>query len=81
MELRQLSGLCHMDFKPENVVIDENYIPKLISFEHSTPVGIILSKKTGTPNYWPPEIAFGQDYDPERAEIFYLGVYLFMLIF
>ena len=59
MELGQLSGLCHMDIKLENVVIGDNYIPMLIDFGHSSPIGVTLSRITGTPNYWPPEIVFG----------------------
>ena len=70
-----------MDIKLENVVIGDNYISMLIDFGHSSPIGVILRRITGTPNYWPPEIAYGHSYDPARAEIFYVGVYLFMLIF
>lgn len=81
LELRRLSGLCHNDLKPDNVVIDGSYIPKLIDFGHSSPVGVNLRRITGTSNYWPPEIAFGHEYDPEKSEVFYIGVYLFILMF
>lgn len=34
-ELQSMSGLNHCDLKPDNVVIDENFIVKLIDYGHA----------------------------------------------
>lgn len=38
-ELMSASGLNHLDIKPDNVVLDENFTCKLIDYGHASPRG------------------------------------------
>ena len=71
-----------MDIKMDNVVLNERFQSKLIDFGHASPMGVPLIKITGTPQYMAPEIRNGcASYNPEQAEVFTVGVYLFIAMF
>ncbi|CAD8045680.1 unnamed protein product [Paramecium sonneborni] len=61
-----------MDIKPENMLLDENYILKLSDF------GLIefnpeSSEYQGTKGYMAPEVQKGEKYSTKKADIFSLG--------
>jgi serine/threonine-protein kinase len=69
-------GFIHLDFKPENVVISNDYEPKIVDFDlsiarPSEPRRI--SKLSGTPSYLAPEQIAREPVD-ERADIFAFGL-------
>ena len=73
-------NIAHRDIKLENVILDEDLTPKLIDFGFST--CIESSKKVkifcGTPSYMSPEVVQRREYTGESADIWALGVLLFV---
>lgn len=55
-ELKYLSGLCHLDIKPDNVVLDNDLSAKLIDFGHASQWNYMVNRVTGTDIYMAPEI-------------------------
>ncbi|MCX6564167.1 MAG: protein kinase [Candidatus Aminicenantes bacterium] len=76
-------GIIHRDLKPQNIMIDHSGKVYVMDFGlarslavHETPA----SKKVyGTPQYFSPEQARGEEAD-ERSDIYALGVILFEMI-
>ena len=73
-------NIAHRDIKLENVILFEDLTPKLIDFGFST--CIESSKKVkifcGTPSYMAPEVVQRREYKGENADIWALGVLLFV---
>jgi len=75
-------NVAHRDIKLENILLDSNNDVKLIDFGFST---IMPSDKKvklfcGTPSYMAPEIVSRQEYSGQPADIWALGVLLFVLL-
>ena len=80
------NGICHLDIKVENIILDKFFWPVIIDFGFSkkyknengeiTPVTI----DKGTEQYVAPEIYRGEEFNGEKADIFSLGVTLFFLV-
>ncbi|XP_043483830.1 serine/threonine-protein kinase SIK3-like isoform X2 [Leptopilina heterotoma] len=74
--------VVHRDLKAENLLLDADNNIKLADFGFSneyTP-GIPLSTWCGSPPYAAPEIFEGKHYDGPRADIWSLGVVLYVLV-
>ena len=73
--------ICHTDIKLNNIVLDENFNPKLCDFGyvHSVDKKKKLTKAFGTRGYCAPE-AFRKRYDGIKADIFSLGVSLLRIV-
>lgn len=86
-ELAARNGLSHLDIKPDNLVFDANFNLKLIDFGHTTSFREPINITTGTDQYMAPEVrrtltgSRNSYYVPEKADIFDLGVCLFILMF
>ena len=88
VEALHKDGICHRDLKPENIVfVGDNYDIKIIDFGLSAKFVDENNQKCklenfcGTPHYCPPEINEKKSYDGTKADIFTLGVMLFIMRF
>ncbi|XP_077280093.1 serine/threonine-protein kinase SIK3 isoform X2 [Temnothorax americanus] len=74
--------VVHRDLKAENLLLDADNNIKLADFGFSneyTP-GVLLSTWCGSPPYAAPEIFEGKHYDGPRADVWSLGVVLYVLV-
>ena len=77
-------GIYHLDLKLENILLDDNYNPKIYNFSSSKTIEESnngkFSAPVGTPGYMPPQMILGEEYNGEKADIFNLGIILFNLV-
>ena len=75
-------AIAHRDIKLENVLLDEQKNIKIIDFGFATQ--IIAGQKSrmfcGTPSYMAPEIVARKEYHAGQADIWALGVLLYVLL-
>eukprot|EP00331_Platyophrya_macrostoma_P033964 CAMPEP_0176442190 /NCGR_PEP_ID=MMETSP0127-20121128/21662_1 /TAXON_ID=938130 /ORGANISM="Platyophrya macrostoma, Strain WH" /LENGTH=380 /DNA_ID=CAMNT_0017827145 /DNA_START=70 /DNA_END=1212 /DNA_ORIENTATION=+ len=83
------NGYCHLDIKPENILLDDRFNLKLTDFGYATAYSQTTGSKTvysscGTSAYYPPEAwkaaAKENGYDGTKADIFQLGILLFIML-
>ena len=74
------ANICHRDLNPENILLDENYNPKITDFYISCMNMNNLQGHAGTKSYTAPEVLANQPYDGILADIFSLGQLLFILV-
>ena len=74
------ANLCHRDLNSENILLDENYNPKITGFYYSCINMNNLQGHAGTISYTAPEVLANQPYDGILADIFSLGQLLFNLV-
>lgn len=95
--LHNKNRMAQLDFKPDNIVIRDDYTLSLIDFGHTKPIEKPLYSVVGTEEYMAPEMmilrSFGltPEYlkkrapqiccNSEKVDIFAMGVSLFTLIF
>ena len=78
--------ICHLDIKPDNILLfGDNFEIKIGDFGVSSSIyrnneKVLQSGDVGTYGYKAPEIIEGKDYDGEKADVFSLGVLLFVLL-
>lgn len=74
--------IVHRDLKLENILIDAEKHIKLIDFGFSTFVRSDkkLAFTCGTPPYMSPELALKKDYSGPAADVWALGVILFIML-
>lgn len=73
-------NIAHRDIKLENIILLEDLTPKLIDFGFSTCIepGKKVKIFCGTPSYMAPEVVQRREYRGECADIWALGVLLFV---
>ena len=81
MKLHSL-GIAHLDIKPGNIFVNKYNQIKLADFGFSVCMKgeKTISKRVGSRLFMAPEVVMGQTYDPFMADIYSLGVTLFVLL-
>ncbi len=81
--LHSKEGIAHLDLKLENILIGDNLQLKLCDFGFYEELKTRVCKNRGTHGYRAPETYFesNEGYDGAKADIFSLGVILFILNF
>ncbi|KAG1695814.1 hypothetical protein DVH05_019153 [Phytophthora capsici] len=72
-------GVAHRDLSLENVLLKDGQV-KLCDFGLSTDANKLSSDVVGKYYYMAPEITQGSVYDPKKADVWSLGVLLFILL-
>ena len=75
------NNICHLDLKTSNILLYNEYSPKICDFGFAKYVNKKMKYYCGTTHYQCPEIMMKKPYDGTKADIFSLGVILFELVF
>ena len=74
------AGLCHLDLKSKNILLDDKYKPIICDFGFATEYSSQLEEYRGTPGYADPVIFKFLPFDGIKADIFSLGVILLSIV-
>jgi serine/threonine protein kinase len=74
--------ISHRDLKPENILLSSDGEVKLADFGlcHSTSSRRLLITPCGSPLYAPPEIISAREYDGKSADVWSLGICLYVMV-
>jgi len=73
------NDIAHLDLKPENMLIDNNYEFKLADFGLSKQCFFDVEYLFGTPSYMAPELQLNKKVDGKKYDVWALGVILFIM--
>ena len=76
------NDICHRDIRTEKILFDQNNKPKLVGFSYSSfyTQGKKIRDNYGSLCYACPEIIQNEFYNPELADVWSLGVVLYVMI-
>lgn len=80
-------GVCHLDLSPENMLLNDAYDIKICDFglarelaQDGSPFPGEQANKPGKVGYMAPEIYFGLEFDGRAADVYCMGVILFIMV-
>jgi len=79
LEYLHSNGICHLDLKPENLLLNKDYLMKVADFDSCYIDGDKKIVSRGTGNFRAPEIICNQTVNPELADIYSAGIFLFAM--
>jgi serine/threonine-protein kinase len=72
-------GFVHADMKPNNIVVTDDGVVKVIDLGQSCPMGTIKERIQGTPDYIAPEQVHRREITP-KTDIYNLGATLYWIL-
>ena len=78
VEYMHSQGVAHLDLKLENIMLGENFLLKIIDFDSSEPISAKTTLSRGTKDYRAPELMNGNSLDFAAADIYSMGVILYI---
>ena len=72
--------ICHRDMKPENLLLTENKLIKIIDFGLSNEYTDYLTTQCGSPCYAAPEMIRGTKYDGLMIDLWACGIILYAML-
>lgn len=72
-------GFVHADIKPNNIMVDDKLVVKIIDFGQSCPIGTVKPRIQGTPDYIAPEQVKRKAITPE-TDVYNLGATMYYLL-
>jgi len=79
LEYIHSQGVSHLDLKLENLVLSSEFTLKIIDFDQSQLITDAIMTSGGTPVYRAPEVSYGTCQDLRAADIYSVGVILYIL--
>jgi len=80
LEYLHSNGVSHLDIKPDNLMLSEDFHLKIIDFDKAYKKGDPHILSRGTRNYRAPELRAERCRDTEAADIYAAGVTLFVML-
>lgn len=74
------NGYAHRDLSLENVLVTEDDMCKVCDFGLAAPANKMNNETVGKMFYMAPEVLAGESYDPKKADVWSLGVMLFIML-
>jgi serine/threonine protein kinase len=81
VEYLHSEGIAHLDLKPENLLLGEDFQLKIADFDFAFRKGDASIRGNGTANYRAPELISKNCQDPTQADIYSMGIILFTMMF
>lgn len=75
------NDIVHLDFKLENIILDENDFITVIDLGFAMQVTGNIRLSRGSPEYLSPDILSGKSYNPKQHDIWTMGVVLYVMAY
>lgn len=80
VEYMHSKNVAHLDLKAENILLDSDFCLKVTDFDLAQPIDDAFLEGRGTPGSRAPEIKEGSAKNFAKADVYSLGIILFMMM-